>query len=260
MRYPVHFLVVCAVAFSSQSHSAVIQDVASNYGGSFNNGSNGGTGFLSWSIANNDNAATIFAGSFIGSSTSGAGNIDTSGVSFGLYANPGAAFVTADRAFSTALVTGQSFSFDLAVNFDNGNKGLSLFAGAQGEVFNFNLGSGASVSSANALLIPGSGAGYDNGGNDAVLNVNFEILSATSMSYQISRTSSMGFQGTLFSGTVAGLTEPLSGFRFYVSGTDDGSAQNNLYFNNLQVVPEPSASLLIALGAAACALHRRITR
>ena len=232
------------------AHAQVAADNAANYGGSWTNGSNQGSGFLAWALSNNDGGGVApFAGNFIGNSTAGAGNINTGGNAFGLYAHPGAAFSNADRGLAVALVTGSSFSFDLALNFDNGNKGFNLYAGTQGQIFNFNVGGGGSVSSANgAIITPGSGLGYNYGGNDAVLDFTLTMLSATSFSYDISRASSSGFQGTLFSGSVSGLTENISGFRFYVAGTGDGSAQNNLYFNNLSVIPEPSSQALVGLG------------
>ncbi|MFA6287816.1 MAG: PEP-CTERM sorting domain-containing protein [Opitutaceae bacterium] len=246
------------------AQAQIASDNASNYGGSWTNGSNGGTGFLAWSISNNNNGVTLFAGNFLGDSTAGAGNINTSGVSFGLYANPATSFVSADRGFALALTSGDVFTFQLALNADNGNKGFNLYAGSQGEVFNFNVGTGASVSSANATLSPGSGAGYNYGGNDAVLTVTISVTSASQFAYDISRTSSQGFQGTLFGGNVSDLTDDLSGFSFYVSGTDAGGApQNNLYINNLSVteVPEPStyAALvgLVVLSWAACSRRRR---
>jgi len=221
---------------SIYSFAQIAADNASNYGGSWSDGTNGGSGFLAWSLSNNDNGSSIFAGNFIGSSTVGAGDINTSDVSFSLYANPAAAFVNADRAFSASLTTGDVFTFKLALNYANGNKGFNLYAGPQGEVFNFNVGGSGSVSSANATLTPGSGAGYNYGGNDVVIQVTLEVLSSSSFSYDISRTSSEGFQGTLFSGTVTDLTNALTGFRFYVSGTDaGGAAQNNLYFNSLNI-------------------------
>jgi hypothetical protein len=221
---------------SIYSFAQIAADNASNYGGSWTNGSNGGSGFLAWSIYSNNNGFSIFAGNFLGNSIDGAGDINTSGVSFGLYANPGGAFVNADRAFSTSLTTGKVFTFKLALNFDNGYKGFNLYAGPQGEVFNFNVGGGGSVSSANgATLNPGVGAGYNYGGSNAVIMVTLEVLSPTSFSYNISRTSSEGFQGTLFGGTVTGLTNDLTGFRFYVSGTDNSASQNNLYINSLNV-------------------------
>ena len=241
---------VLVVVAAGVAAAQVATDNAGNYGGSWSNGNNPGSGFLPWSISSNNNGTSIFAGSFVGDSTAGAGNINTSGVSLGLYANPGSAFVNADRALAVALSSGSTMSFQLALNFDNGNKGFNLFAGSQGEVFNFNVGSGGSVSSANASLSAGSGSGYNYGGSDAVIDFTMTMLSAGSFSYDISRTSGSGFQGTLFSGTVSGLTDNLTGFRFYVSGTDDGAAQNNLYLNNLSVIPEPSSLALLGAGLA----------
>lgn len=242
---------------SGAAFGQIATDNAANYV-SFGDTSNAGSGFLAWSVTSNDNGSTVFAGSFLGNSTDGAGDINTAGSSFGLYANPGVAFVNADRGFSTALTVGDVFSFDMALNFDNGNKGVSLFAGSQGEVFNFNVGSGGSVSSSNATINPGAGAGYDYGGSDAVLNLAFTILSGSQMGYSVSRSSSQGNQGVLFSGSVSGLTDSVTGFRFYVSGTDAGGApQNNLYFNNLEVIPEPGTALLLVGGLGVLAWMRR---
>jgi hypothetical protein len=256
MKKGIQTLLLLALS-ASMAHAQVAADNAANYGGSWTNGSNQGSGFLAWALSNN-NGGPVFAGNFIGNSTDGAGNINTGGNAFGLYANPGAAFSNADRGLAQSLALGSSLSFQLALNFDNGNKGFSLFAGSQGEVLNFNVGSGASVSSANATLNPGSGLGYNYGGGDAVLDFTLTVLSATQFSYDISRTSSLGSQGTLFSGSVSGLTENISGFRFYVAGTDNGDAQNNLYFNNLSVIPEPSTWALL-LVAALLGVAKRLT-
>ncbi|HET56506.1 MAG TPA: hypothetical protein ENN33_15015 [Ignavibacteria bacterium] len=207
-------------------------DNAANHPGFWISGSNGGTGFLAWNIQSNDDGLNFFAGNFLGNSTWGSGDINTSETSFALYANPGGAYVNADRAFSEALPSGSSLTFLLGINLDNGNKGFYLYAGTQCEVFNFNVRSGGNVSSANAMLTPGDGR-YDWGGNDAVIEVLISVLTATSFSYTISRTSSAGFQGTLFSGTVSDSTQLLSGLRFYNSGTADGSPQNYLWINSL---------------------------
>lgn len=244
-----HLCLASAIVLASLTAASaqIASDNASNYGGTWGNGTNGGSGFLPWSITNN-NGGGNFAGSFTGNSTAGAGNINTSGVSFGLFANPAAAAINATRAFSVSLASGNIFTFQLALNFDNGNKGFDFFAGSQGTVFNFNVGGGASVSSANATLNPGSGQAYDYGGNNAVFNVTLSMTSSTQFSYNISRTSSQGNQGTLFSGNVTALTQAPSGFGFYVAGTTAGGAQNDLYANSLSVVPEPSTYALLAIG------------
>jgi hypothetical protein len=233
-----------SAALAASAFAQIAFDTAANYT-VFSDGSNGGTGFLPWSISSNNNDVSIFAGSFLGDSTDGAGNINSAGQSFGLYANPGGAFVTANRGFASALLPGQTFSLNLGINFDNGNKGFVLFAGTQGEVFNFNVGSGGSVSSANALINPGAGAGYNYGGDDAVITIEITVLGVETLSYEVSRNSESGNQGILFSGLVSGLFDSVTGFGLYNSGTDNGSSQNNLYFNDLTVVPEPGTYALL---------------
>ncbi len=243
---------VAAIALANNSNALVASDNAANYGGTWANGDTGGTGFLAWSISNNDGGGN-FAGSFIGSSTPGAGDINTSGVSFGLYANPGAAFINADRGFSSAMSVGDVFSFNLGVNFDNGNKGFNLYSGGAGgsQIFNFNVGGGAQINAGGGLTLnAGTGAGYDYGGASA-LSLSLTYTDATTLSYSVSRTSPLGNQGVLFSGTVTGAFAAPDAFRFYVSGTDNGDAENNLYANSLNVVPEPSTYALLTLGALA---------
>lgn len=237
-------------------------DNASNYS-EFITGTNGGTGFLPWTITSNNNDSTLFAGSFLGSSTPGAGDINTGGQSFGLYGNPTGAFIDADRSFLTPLSVGSTFSIQLGLNFDNGNKGLTLFAGDQGEVFNFNVGngSGGSVSSASAILVPDAGLAYDYG-DEAIIAVTISITTLTEFTYSVSRISEIGNQGVLFSGSVMDLTSPVTAFRLYVAGTDGGGApENNLFFNNLAVVPEPSAyAAMFGLAALGGVLLRRRAR
>lgn len=245
-------LVLTALPYLSASPAS---DNASNYGGSWTNGSNGGSGFANWSLNNNDAGGSApFAGNFLGDSTAGAGDVNTGGQAFGLYANPSGAFSTAIRSFSMSV--GETFNVQMGVNFDNGNKGFN-FRIAGDSIFNFNVGGGGNVSSPNATLNPGSGAGYDYGGNDAVIDLSLTLDTATQLSYNISRTSSQGFQGTLFSGQVTGLSAAPDNFEFYVSDTDSGIAQNNLYFNNLEIIPEPAAAMLFLSGLGLLAMWKR---
>lgn len=239
----------------ASAFAQIASDDASNYA-SWTDASNQGSGFLNWSLNNNNGVNGAAAGNFLGDSTSGAGDINTVGQSFGLFANAdGGAFSTAIRSFSSALTTGDIFSFEMALNFDNGNKGFNLRS-AGDSVFNFNVGSGGNVSSANATLNPGAGSGYDYGGNDAVLSLSFNMNSSNSFLYEVSRTSSLGSQGTLFSGEVTGVTGSIDNFEFYNAGTDVGD-QNNLYFNNLNVIPEPGMAMLFLCGFGLIAFLRR---
>ncbi len=56
--------------------------------------------------------------------------------------------------------------------------------------------------------------------------------------------------GNMYDGTFTGLA---TGFNLYNSGTDDGDNVNNLYFNNLAIIPEPSSA-----AARGAALARRL--
>ncbi len=249
--------------FSQRSHALVASDVASNYGGSWTDGSNGGTGFLPWTLINNNNPPDTLAGASLEDSTAGAGDINTGGVSFALFASPGGAFSAASRNFAEGMAVGETFSLDMAVNQDNGFKGFTLQAGSQGEVFSFSIGSGASVGAGSATLNPGSGTGYNYGGTDAVLHLTFTTISASEFSYEVSRSSSEGFQGTLFSGTVSGVSFSLSGFVIFVADSSGGAPENTFYVNNFNVVPEPSTYALVLLGGAGllgAVLRRRVVR
>jgi hypothetical protein len=254
--------IVSLLSIGALGVSSLVGQTASDNAGNYTtwtDGSNQGFGYLDWSF-NENSSGTLFAGHFLGDSTAGAGDINTGGQSFGMFANPSGAFSTAIRSFASPLSVNDQFGFQMGVNFDNGNKGFNLRT-AGDSIFNFNLGGGASVSSASATLVPDTSVAYNYGGNDAVLDILLVVKSASEIDYQISRASEQGVQGTLFSGSVTGIAASIDNFEFYISDTDaGGSPQNNLYFNNLEVsvVPEPSAfALLLGSAALLCVTRRR---
>ncbi len=252
------FLFATCSALVTSAFALTASDNAANYGGGWTNGTNGGSGFGAWDLTdNNNNGSTLFSGYFTGDSTAGAGDLNTGGSSFGIYANPGAAFATAKRSFASSLSVNDQFSFNFGVNFDNGNKGFTLRNNSDQEVLGFNVGGGASVNT--AFTNNASTATYDYGGNDALLQAVIQVINANSLTYEISRVSSSGTQGVLYAGSITGITGTLNAFTFYNSGTDNGDAQNNLYFNSLSVtnVPEPSTYALLA---GACALMSVMVR
>ena len=247
---------VVSFAWGSFAHAQtpVASDFASSYS-SWTNGSNQSTNLGAWDLTNNNNDPdgdpNRFAGYFLGDSTAGAGDINTAGQSFGVYAHPGGTFADASLDLNSQLTSGRTLTFDMAVNFDNGAKGFSLIeSGSGNEILNWNLGGGAATNS--NFTKNETTAQYDYGGGDAVLNVSMTLDSASSLSYLINRTSSLGFQGTLFEGTISGITSLPSSLKFYVSGTDNGDAANNIYFNSIEVspVPEPGSLSLAFLATA----------
>lgn len=239
-------VVVSAVSIACSS-AQIASDKAGNYGGVWANGSNGGAGFTVWDLSqNNNDGTTNFAGYFLGDSTQGAGNVnDASGSSFAIYANPSTAFANAIRGFAQgSLQVGQTFSLQMAVNFRNGNKGLAISSGGN-ELFDFNVGGGGAgdyTYSTNGGSQTSLGLGYQ---ADSVFSISFTQTSTSNIQVSITRTSSGG-------GTEQALNSnfnvggQITSFKLYNSGTDNGNNANNLYFNNLQVIPEPSSLALLA--------------
>lgn len=228
-------LTMMALALSATAALAATEgtDNAGNYGGTWTNGSNGGTlgTFAPWDLTNNNNNGTdTFAGYFLGDSTAGSGDINSGGLSFAVYANPGNGFADALRNFGSTLSVGQTFSIDIAVNFRNGNKGFSLFDGAT-EIFNLNVGG-------NDYQINGLSIGADYS-STAVFSLSLTQTTLGGGTYSVFYSGN----GQTYSDSFTGLA---SGFKLYNSGTDNGDAANNLYFNNLAIVPEPSSLILLS--------------
>ncbi|MCX6896712.1 MAG: Ig-like domain-containing protein [Verrucomicrobia bacterium] len=110
------------------------QDDAANaaYAGGWGTGTNGGSGFGPWVLADNNlPASNAYSGFFIGDS--GVGSVNVSNKSFGLYANgTGYNDAVAYRSFSSALATNQvlTFKFKHGGIDNDGVAGFSLRSGA----------------------------------------------------------------------------------------------------------------------------------
>lgn len=213
------------------------------YDAGFNNGSDGGTPatFGAWIIGVNPPGAT--AGSFIGDSTSlSAGNtggsINVGGESFGLFAHSGLS-VDASRSFDSLLNPGQTFTIQIAVNFRNGNKGFDLRDSSSATIFNLNVGgdnySVNNVASGGGTLFGGA---YD---SNTVFSISLTQVDGTGGTWSVTR--SGGLTGVA-TGTYSGVG---AGIHLYNSMTTGGGAsEDNLFFNNLAVVPEPTTISLLA--------------
>ena len=232
-----------ALAVGSNAYALLANDVGSNYTtATWTNGANAGSGFLAWSISSSGGTGG-FAGTFIDNpASSGVTGMPAS--SFGLFANPGpsGAFVNADRQFTSAMSVGDTFSFQWGINWDSGaagNKGFSLFTGAPGtgEIVNVNNAGTSDIT------FNGNNVGF--GFGTTAMNWAFTLNSATSLGVTANDRDGSG----TFSTNVTIGAAPLS-FRFYASSMQAGN-EAQPYFNNLNVVPEPSTYALLALSAAA---------
>ena len=233
---------VMATAVPSISLSAsVASDNASaaNYpGGTWTTGSNGGTGFGSWTLTSTP--AGGFSGSFIGGTAVG-------NPAFGLYSGGNAAAtVTARRPFTGGgLTAGQSFGVTIGntptVN-TGGQLGLSLMSGGTARWTLKFVGGGA-----NWLLNDG-GSDFSSGQAYAAntsLALTFTYNGGNSYSYTFGTGSGNNF--------TAGVDlSNLDGVQFF--SVNQGNDQN-IGINNLSVVPEPSTYALLGIAVLGFAAH-----
>lgn len=233
-NYTSTFLIVLAFLFLQTSFAqlTLFSDNASNYG-SWTTGSNAGTGFSNWDLWTQNTDGTHFAGHFLGSSTGqGFGDVNTSGSSFSMYANPGGTFVQANaqrflnNTGSPAvggrqyLLSGQTFKIDLAIAFRNGYKGIDLMDQNFNLLYNFNVGSDIYATTTNANL----GWTYDQA---SVFQLQVNQVDTNSYEVVITRGSDSYSSGVR--------TGQFSGFKLYVGNTDAGNDLNNIHANRLLV-------------------------
>lgn len=217
-------------------------DNAGNYGGSWIDGSNQGSGFGAWTMTSGTNGG--FSGHFVGD-PSGAGITGMPNPSFGLYANPGdnGNFANADRPLTGPLSIGSTLSFMWGVNWDSnggGNKGINLYVGGTSgtQIININMGASA------AITINGNAMFNDYGTN--AMTLNFEYVSAGQLRvYATGRDGVETYDQTI---AVAGAPDAI---RFYASGLDSGG-ERQPYFNNFTITTNfnstPSNSDAVAVG------------
>jgi len=236
-------LAAAAVAVGSANAQFIATDNAGNYGGVWTDGSNLGSGFQPWVLSSSGGTGG-FGGNFIGNPNDG--GISAMGTTaFSQFANAtgSGAFANADRALSSALQVGDTFSFVWGLNWDSGaggNKGFNLYSGGTGGIQEININMGGSAT----LTI---------NGNDMLtafgtqpLSLSFTLLAPTSLQVAIptGRDGGAGYTNTF------AIAAAPDAFRFYSSDMQGGN-DAQMYFNNLNVVPEPSTYALLTLGALA---------
>ena len=134
----------------------IAEDSGANYGTSWSDGSNQGTGFGAWAFNHNQNGENNWAGVFIGPALS-AGISGMSETAFGFYANPAGSGANAEvsRSFAAPMAVGATFSFQWGLNWDSNAegsyRGFSLLAGDT-ELLNINMGNSAEINITDGIM------------------------------------------------------------------------------------------------------------
>ncbi len=259
----------------------VASDNASDtaYNAGWTNGSNGGSGFGAWELQTSlqpDGAAGFFVA---GGGNADLNNIATSGEAWGMYANEGGSggndpqLAGAVRPLTGgSLSVGQSILVSMehggiqsgSLNANNpprvgGWVGFSFnpfggllpdpinpFGGING-VFGFGFQGGASEYHVYDVVTPSgtpTGIPFTQNG----LNVIFTLTSATTYDLDVT-TLGPGGQTYNLSGTLSGTVDTIGIY-------DRNAEQNDVFFNSIAVVPEPSSMGLGLIAVAAIAARR----
>jgi hypothetical protein len=204
--------------FSTKGRGQNFSDNATNYGDTWSNGSNQGTGFGAWSLSAGANS-----GSFIGNpSNNGMGTSGIGTKAFGLFAS-GSAYMNASRPFSAAMEVGDKFTFYWAINWDanGGGKGFDFKNGST-TIFTV-LNSGSSAITAGGVT---ADANY---GTTPML---VTLIRTSSTQYSFSMTSRSG--GSTYNATISS-SSAVNAVNFFIGNQNNGDGNRNMYFNDLQI-------------------------
>ena len=196
-------------------------DVASNYGGVWNNGDNYGTGLNAWNL--------YTQGSSSGYKIVNPQDLQYTGLGTAAWCMSGfnGQYVNGERTLKLPLITGERFEIDLSVWFTNGNKGIDLYAnGFSGndKLITFNVGGGTYYVGNTALEI-----------FEYQEKSTFKII-AVQQDASLLLTVSRGNKLSAFTIPAANNgSAALDRFKLYCGGTDNDARENVLLANNIAV-------------------------
>lgn len=261
-------------------HAQTFTDNASNYTGGYSGGQGGSTpGFGAFQVATTGPSAGTFVFSAVnsegGNGTPTPSSIDSSSVSFGIYANSDpTSSTTITRAFAAPTqasglnVAGDTFSLDFVTGYNDGNATVGTATSA-----NPGDGSGhAGVALTSAAGTVGSFLYQSNNEylfNGAVIQGQNYTTGALHLLYTLNSPTTYSLQTTgafTFTGTGT-FSSPITGFQAQQTNSGGGDGAHDAFFNNIAytavpaAVPEASSSLgfvvLLALGGLTLAARKR---
>lgn len=220
--------------------AAARTDAATNHSGGWTNNSNAGLGFAPWKFTAVQET-NCFALPFLGDPN--LAEISSFGDSaFALRADPSnsPASITADRALTLPLKTGDSLQFQWAVNWDSGgtgSKGFTLYSGgaAASEILTIIQGD-----SPGRILFSRQGQSVDTGLEDGVHPMTWKFTRTDPNTLHVSSTPRNGGTNVVFSTNIS-IPGPPDTIRWFATSLDNGNPgdeyKSRPYFNNLAILP-----------------------
>lgn len=223
----------------------------------FSNGASNTTVLGPWVFGGNavsGTSAMIASSTTLGTS----GTIDVNGKSFELSDTTSTGqYIDVFRFILGDLKVGETLSLDMQVNFRSGFKGINVRGVDDAtSLFKFevgNQGSGDDYVVSNAAT--GNGSVGNTYSSNTQFNIALEQTSASGGAWTVTRT------GGVTSTSLGTYTGQVSSFQLYtfLAGSSD---QNAIFYNNIEVVPEPAtiSTLLAAALLGLPWLRRRVGR
>lgn len=227
-------------------------------------GQNGGYGFGPWAFTPAPNTAQ--GGFFIGNSSLNAGgasgNINTSGVAWGMYHSNGPT-AEAIRSFTpggtnglASLGIGEKFILRMDNGFinTNGAVGFSLLNSIGEKRFEFFFTGGQSTYTIRLGTDLHTVHGFTGDGMSAEFTLTSPDTFQFDLTFATGSPVTETFTGTLNFTAGSGIEQ----FRLFNFGSGGGS-NADVFYNSIAVVPEPGCPVLMALGAALVGVFRKRT-
>lgn len=250
-----------SLSFGAQNAS----DNAGNYSGWGMGNSSGsqasaGTGFGSWNFINTEPNGG-FSGEFVGAGYNNGGTINSgNGNAFGFYANSAASDESqAIAPFIGNLSAGQTFSVQGMVDNigdQGGEIGLDLQDNTSANIFSTYF-----VGGLNDWFINVGGNQVDTGLGFTKSPLTFSFTQGAGNTWSFTISALGGSSETLTSASTGDLLTSSTISQvdlFNQNGADNGNQNDNSYFNNLVIVPEPSSLVILGMsGLSAMFMFRR---
>lgn len=225
----------------------------------WSNGQNGGFGFGPWAMNFSPNSGTLFQSSL--GNGDGSGDINVGGRAWGLFANSAGSSGEAIRRFTPGGVTGNSnlgVGEQFILQFDNGF--VDNLSGVDGAVgfglrnssgqnrFEFFL-QGSSTHANTYTLRTASDVQTMHVETGGGMAIKFTLTGPDTFQLDIAYGVNAGSPASeTFAGTLGGpVGTGIDRFRLF--NFQAGGSGRNVFFNSVQVVPEPSSLVLLAAGA-----------